>query len=56
MKIIILVPIYNDWQSASKLLEEINSNIAGLECEFSVIIVNDASSEQQSISVLNTVD
>ena len=39
MKIIILVPIYNDWQSASKLLEEINSNIAGLECQFSVIIV-----------------
>ena len=54
MKIIILVPIYNDWQSASKLLEEINSNITGLECQFSVIIVNDASSEQQSISALNT--
>ncbi len=53
MKIIILVPIFNDWQSASKLLEEINSNIAGLECQFSVIIVNDASSEQQSISALN---
>jgi len=54
MKIIILVPIYNDWQSASKLLEEINSNISGLECQFSVIIVNDASSERQSISSLNT--
>jgi len=53
MKIIILVPIYNDWQSASKLLEEINSNISGLECQFSVIIVNDASSEQQSINALN---
>ena len=53
MKIIILVPIYNDWQSASKLLEEINSKISGLECQFSVIIVNDASSEQQSISALN---
>ncbi len=54
MKIIILVPIYNDWQSASQLLEEINLNIAGLDCQFSVIIVNDASSEQQSISALNT--
>ena len=54
MKIIILVPIYNDWQSASKLLEEINSSISGLGCQFSVIIVNDASSEQQSISSLNT--
>ena len=53
MKIIILVPIYNDWQSASKLLEEINSNISGLECQFSVIIVNDASSEHHSINVQN---
>ena len=53
MKIVILVPIYNDWQSASKLIEEINSNIAGLECQFSAIIVNDASSDQQSINALN---
>ena len=54
MKIIILVPIYNDWQSASKLLEEINSNIAGLESQFSIIIINDASTDQQSIKALNT--
>ena len=56
MKIIILVPIYNDWQSASKLLEEINSNIAELECQFSVLIVNDASSDQHSINALNLVN
>tara|TARA_Y100000590_G_C15674656_1_gene997518 strand:- start:1071 stop:1940 length:870 start_codon:yes stop_codon:yes gene_type:complete len=49
MKIIILIPVYNDWKSASKLLEEINSNIVGLKCLFSVIFVNDASTEQQSI-------
>ncbi len=54
MKIIILVPIYNDWQSASKLLEEINSNIAGLKSQFSIIIINDASADQQSINALNT--
>ena len=54
MKIIILVPIYNDWQSASKLLEEINSNIAGLESQFSIIIINDASTDQQSINGLKT--
>ena len=54
MKIIILVPIYNDWQSASKLLEEINSNIAGLESQFSIIIINDASTNQQPINALNT--
>ena len=54
MKIIILVPIYNDWQSLSKLLEEINSNIAGLGSQFSIIIINDASTDQQSINALNT--
>ena len=54
MKIIILVPIYNDWQSVSKLLEEINSNIAGLQSQFSIIIINDASTDQQSINALNT--
>ena len=54
MKIIIVIPIFNDWQSISRLLDEINSNISELECQFSIIILNDASSEQQSISALNT--
>ena len=53
MKIIILVPIYNDWKSVSKLIEEINSKVYGLNCIFSIIIVNDASSEQQSIYAPN---
>ena len=53
MKIIILVPIYNDWQSASKLIEEINSIVSGLDVQFSIILVNDASTEQQSIHVPN---
>ena len=53
MKIIILVPIYNDWQSVSKLLEEINSTVSELECQFSIIIVNDSSSEHYSINAQN---
>jgi len=53
MKIVILVPIYNDWKSASKLIDEINSKVSGLNCIFSIIIVNDASTEQQSIYVPN---
>ena len=53
MKIIILVPIYNDWQSASKLIEEINSIVSGLDIQFSVIIVNDASTEPQALHVPN---
>jgi glycosyltransferase involved in cell wall biosynthesis len=46
-KIKILIPIYNDWQSAVKLLENINSEVSTLHNEFSVIIVNDASTENR---------
>ena len=47
MKIKILIPIYNDWQSVFKLLENIDSVITDLEEEISVLIVNDASTEQR---------
>ena len=47
MKIKILISIYNDWQSVFKLLENIDSETKGLEDEASVIIVNDASTEQK---------
>jgi len=47
MKIIILIPVYNDWQSVFKLLENINSEISGLKYDFSVIIINDASTEDR---------
>jgi glycosyltransferase involved in cell wall biosynthesis len=46
-KIKILIPIYNDWESVFKLLENINSEISKLDNEFSVIIVNDASIESR---------
>ena len=46
-KIKILIPVYNDWQSAFKLLENINSEVSTLEGEFSVMIVNDASIEDR---------
>ena len=52
-KIIILIPVYNDWQSTSKLLEDINLNVKGLNQEFSIIIVNDASTDEQSINSTN---
>ena len=48
IKIKILIPVYNDWQSVFKLLENINSVISTLSCEFSVIIINDASIENKS--------
>ena len=43
MKIKILIPIFNDWESILKLLENINSEIINLNHEFTVIIVDDAS-------------
>ena len=48
MKIKILIPVYNDWQSVFKLLENINSEVSNLSQEFSVIIVNDASTESKT--------
>ncbi len=53
MKIKILIPIYNDWQSVFKLLENINSEVSGLDHEFSIIIVNDASTEARPEISLN---
>tara|TARA_Y100001970_G_scaffold246347_1_gene314195 strand:+ start:4544 stop:5413 length:870 start_codon:yes stop_codon:yes gene_type:complete len=53
MKIKILIPVYNDFKSVSKLLIDINSAVNSLEEEFSVILVNDASIEKNNIDVSN---
>ena len=52
-KIFILIPIYNDWESVSKLINEINFCIKDLEAEFSIIVVNDASNIKQNINLKN---
>jgi polyisoprenyl-phosphate glycosyltransferase len=46
-KIIILIPVYNDWQSVFKLIKDINSQVSTLSVEFSIIIINDASIENK---------
>ena len=53
MKIKLLIPVYNDWQSVFKLLENINSEVSSLKHEFSIIIVNDASTESRTKLSLN---
>ncbi len=45
-KYIILIPIYNDRESLTKLIENINSETKNLNSEISVIVINDASSQQ----------
>ena len=44
-KLIILIPVYNDWKSVFKLLENIDLQIIDWDTEVSVLIVNDASTE-----------
>ena len=46
-KIKILIPIYNDWQSVFKLLENIDLQIIDLDATISVLIINDASTESR---------
>ena len=64
MKVKIIIPIYNDWQSVFKLFEEINNLKIDKNFEISIIVVNDASNHDrpneevnfdniQSIKILN---
>ena len=47
-KIIILMPVYNDWESLIKVLDEINSVIQNIKnYEFRCVIVNDSSSVEK---------
>ena len=45
-KYIILIPIYNDRESLIKLIENINLELKDVNSEVSIMIVNDASSQQ----------
>ena len=47
MKIKILIPVYNDWQSVSKLIDEINNLKLDLDIKISIILVNDASNHDR---------
>ena len=53
MKIVILIPVFNDFKSVSKLIEEIDINISDLNALFSVIVVNDASTEEKILETKN---
>ena len=47
MKVKILIPVYNDWQSLLKLIDEINTLPISQEFEVSIIVVNDASNHDR---------
>ena len=46
MKYVILIPIYNDRESLKLLVENINHEIKNLNHEISIVVINDASSQQ----------
>ena len=47
-KIIILIPVFNDWESLNKLLNEINENIENYKnISFECLVINDASTINQ---------
>ena len=52
-KIKILVPVYNDWKSVFKLLENIDLQINDLNHEFSILIVNDCSTDERPTNNFN---
>ncbi len=63
-KIIILIPVYNDWESVNRVINEINKNIKIFDdINFECLIVNDASINQplkfnkpknfESVEILN---
>ena len=47
-KFIILIPLYNDWKSVSKLVNEIDFQTKNWDAEVSIIVVNDASTEART--------
>ena len=51
MKISILIPVYNDWESVSELIKNIDIEIKDLNHDFSVIIINDASLEKKELKI-----
>jgi len=53
MKIKILIPIYNDWQSVFRLIKEIDNLLINVQIELSIIIVNDASTHDRSDEMIN---
>tara|TARA_Y100001935_G_scaffold232821_1_gene214776 strand:- start:41 stop:910 length:870 start_codon:yes stop_codon:yes gene_type:complete len=67
MKFVILIPIYNDRETLKLVIEHINAEIKGLSHEISIIVINDASSQQiidtysnieniHSIEIINMIE
>ena len=47
-RFIILIPLFNDWRSVTRLLNEIDLEVKNWDADVSILIVNDASTEKRS--------
>ena len=61
MKYVILIPIYNDRESLKMLIENINNELKDINHEISIVVVNDASSQQiidtyPNIEIINSFE
>jgi glycosyltransferase involved in cell wall biosynthesis len=52
----ILIPVYNDWQSLSKLLINIDGEIENINHEISVVVVDDASTFDRQLEIENLLN
>ena len=52
-KFIILMPVYNDWKSVFQLLENIDLQIAKWDAEVLVLIINDGSTDERTVTELS---
>ena len=51
-KIIILIPVFNDWESLDKLMNEINENVKSYKnINFECVVVNDPESKDEGVSM-----
>ncbi len=50
---IILIPIFNDWKSAFKLIENIDDIVKDKKDKFSILLINDGSTEETSTLISN---
>ena len=46
MKITVLIPLYDDWQSLQKLIENIDYQIKDIDHIISIVVINDGSNEK----------
>ena len=57
-KFTILIPVFNDWESLKKLLNELNDNIKDIkEAQFNCVVVNDCSTmKNQKIKIPSLIN